>query len=567
MNDEKKINLITIKVTLPDQNTLVYNLKEELYLGLDPRNDIVVNQKFIAQKHLVFKLKETELVVTQLGPNNTTKLGNQFLIKDKNYILSHNDQLSIGNVSISFDQITMIQNNISNDKNNFLEINELKKFNFNDPKINSRKDKSKNFNLIDYVYEKFDEEIIRNDETKYEIKKIKKNKIKEVSKILPPHLFQLILGFFVDFILSFSIWSTFDNINIHLLIFYLMFELLCFSIFKSPIGYRLLDFKFIRKFGIYFILFISLIIPFSDENLQKIVKTEQIPPVTFFDLHENKLVSKSNLNQLSIESSLPHQFIIFPTLKNHQLGFLFQLNEEQIKIEFENSYSMSDIHKRFFDRNHLFTFQLPNMPREVFLKENLKRELELALASKFYKSIKNLEFNQNPLITRNIKKFFLNDFNEETKLINPGTDSPSLILRDHQHGKIIIWGDKSLFVFNYQRENIPAGPNNVENILIEKVLAKLRSHLVQIPKNDLGILEMFDSLPNFNHQSIIGLFHIEAIKIKILQSEIQDESKKELLKKLFLDQLQTFTDELKRESRNANPQILRQYENSKTLFL
>lgn len=89
-----------LDVKVPDQTSRKLSVNDEVWAGLDPRNDLVLVDPSVHPRHFHFKSKNDLLTVQILGSDNSTFLNGVALEKDKSYILEKGDVLKCGRVEI-----------------------------------------------------------------------------------------------------------------------------------------------------------------------------------------------------------------------------------------------------------------------------------------------------------------------------------------------------------------------------------------------------------------------------------------------------------------------------------
>ncbi len=89
-----------LEVQIPEQLPRKIIVHDRILAGLDPRNDLILIEKLVKAKHLLFTKLDNDLSVQYLGNDGDTYINNLPLEKDKLYLLVKNDVITIGKISI-----------------------------------------------------------------------------------------------------------------------------------------------------------------------------------------------------------------------------------------------------------------------------------------------------------------------------------------------------------------------------------------------------------------------------------------------------------------------------------
>lgn len=106
MNDSLFLNksekkLFKLEVRFQNQTATSIEVIDRLIAGIDPRNDLVLIDPKVKTKHFLFRLKNNNLTVHNLGDDGDSFLNGLALEKDKLYILEKDDLLKVGKIEIS----------------------------------------------------------------------------------------------------------------------------------------------------------------------------------------------------------------------------------------------------------------------------------------------------------------------------------------------------------------------------------------------------------------------------------------------------------------------------------
>lgn len=550
-NDElKKEFIYSIVLIEKNKGELSYQVNPELTVGLDPRNEIILVSPLISSKHLVFEEENGELKLTFLGKENTTFLNSNSLFPNQKYFLKPSDQIVIGQFTLKIKkelayryQKKNIQNQIS------FTAEDLKK-----PTAIAIKT-GFNLNPLDEEPDEIVIDKVSTSETRKQFYKDNSKKIKSEYKKSGILIFnknflkKLIPGLIFDFFMAYFLLSMMPVFRIHLFNFYMLIEVLCILMMRAPLFSRFLEYKFMKGFGAWILLFFFILAPFSREGFDKFIYKGTVQISKDIDLHGNLTESIAKNELISLSSNLNSDEFFIPHLQNQKLQFHFgNLSKHQkMVIEFDQVISNNQV-INYINRTNPFV--LP-----------IKKSNSNIDAINFFDQL--IEFNHTGLVEAikhygpflsyisDTKYFFLSQLGNKIERIKFSENTPVILVRDERLTKLFIIGKTNMFLFHYLR------PKNrdLEEVFIEKILANIQNNLIKKRTSEIGFLEIFDSLPKADIITMETLVSLGQQKILGLP---QNTFSKELL-----DQLQSSLDNIKEasandESRNTGTIIIKQ---------
>lgn len=97
---ENLTNHFILDIRIPGQSPLKIDVQDQVSVGLDPRNDLVLTGKKIRPKHAQFEKKAETLILHFLGKDNEGFLNSIPMEENKNYILEKGDVVQISSTEI-----------------------------------------------------------------------------------------------------------------------------------------------------------------------------------------------------------------------------------------------------------------------------------------------------------------------------------------------------------------------------------------------------------------------------------------------------------------------------------
>jgi len=540
MTDLNEFSGFEIVVKKTDQTTTRYKIFDSLQVGSDPRSDIVLNLTEIIPLHLIFKVKNNELFLHQLGPDRTTKLSQFPLEQGRTYLLNPGDKIHLGLIQLEVLKTYKIaqaapqieKDSKANDKTKISshasKIHYLNKIKESGSPAESRK---KNQSTS---------------KTKSKIKEEnrKENKIVSHSKLLLIYFWGII--FDLIFFLFLFTHLKFPYTIIKSFIIFIIFNVL---IFKGSLGKELLQYQFFRKkLFIPIILFMGVFIFLSNITHTEF-KEKKATLSTFRDIHERRFKTYSNDLGIGVDNVIDSQMLLLPYKTKNEYSIFFYhggLNDS-LKLEFDTAITYQELHQKRKKYNpflklsnapYLDYYQLIIDLFRLKLKTfiNMARENKLLLSSSIIpikEQFKFSSFDKIELIKIDDQKIY-----------------PFIEYKIDKTHHILVFGEKKIAKFHYKSEN-----EELISLFREKILANLSRDKLVYSEEFTGPLEMYDSTAENYLDVTFKIFEEEA---KFLKSELKkskDPKRLEVIlknKSFYLLILQKIVEDLKKAENQMN---------------
>jgi pSer/pThr/pTyr-binding forkhead associated (FHA) protein len=521
---------------------LAYQINPKLTLGLDPRNDVVLVDKNIEERHLEFRESDGQISVTQLANTGTTTINGKPLEQNNQYLIGVHDQLKVGQIRIRFKKDLGFKNR---------EIIEQKKEvqTQNRPKV-VLAEKGFNFHHENQDVLTENQTIIK-DSKQHIHKDSTLLKVKQLNlDIKWDFVTKFFLGLIFDFFFAYFLLSLFPDIKLHLYLFFGIIEILLMFIFKSTAGQFLFKHRFNRQFTTWVLLFLFLIYPLSKGSFSVPFKQINIIVNNVIDIHAKKYMSFSKNNSLGLNTEIDNDSLVWMDANNgiFNLNFMNLKSKEILKLQHVESFDTIKFNKYIY-RTHPF-----KLPVKIKYDSLLEKKYLIKILSIDRSNIKQIFLENGPFLSfiNDTKSLFLDGLNGDIESVQFVEDCPVLFFRDKTIAKVYFIGDDKIIQFIYKR------PKSIEleNLFIEKILAKTRGNLVHSTENKIGFLEMFDAFPEVDFDKLVESY----IQNKDwLSSVSQDEKVRDEL----INSINRLQIEIIKAARNTGPKLIKQLDELK----
>jgi len=521
---------------------LAYQINPKLTVGLDPRNDVVLVDKIIEEKHLEFCEVDGQISVTQLAKTGTTLINGKPLEQNNQYLVGIHDQIKIGQIRIRFKKDLGFKNKEHIEhKNNHLKMartnvtNSESGFNFN----------------IENVDVLTENQTIIKDSSKHHVKDSTLIKVKPLNlEIKWDFVTKFFLGLIFDFFFAYFLLSLFPNIKLHLYLFFGFIEIFLMFVFKSTAGQFLFKHRFNRQFTTWVLLFLFLVYPLSKGSFAVPIKKAEIIVNKMIDLHARSYLSFSKNNSLGLSTEIDNDSFLWMDTNNGIFQFKFMNLKSNAILEFlyEESFDTIKFNKYIY-RTHPF-----KLPVKIKYDSIAEKKYVLKILSIDRSNIKQIFLENGPFLSfiNDTKSFFLEGLGKNIESIQFADDCPVLLFRDINLAKVYFIGDDKIIQFSYKR------PKSIEleNLFIEKILAKTKANLVHSTENKIGFLEMFDAFPEVDFDKIVESY----IQNKDWLSFAAQNSK---AKEELINSINRLQIEIIKAARNTGPKLIKQLDELK----
>ena len=521
---------------------LAYQINPKLTVGLDPRNDVVLVDKIIEEKHLEFCELDGQISVTQLAKTGTTLINGKPLEQNNQYLVGIHDQIKIGQIRIRFKKDLGFKNKEHIEhKNNHLKMartnvtNSESGFNFN----------------IENVDVLTENQTIIKDSSKHHVKDSTLIKVKPLNlEIKWDFVTKFFLGLIFDFFFAYFLLSLFPNIKLHLYLFFGFIEIFLMFVFKSTAGQFLFKHRFNRQFTTWVLLFLFLVYPLSKGSFAVPIKKAEIIVNKMIDLHARSYLSFSKNNSLGLSTEIDNDSFLWMDTNNGIFQFKFMNLKSNAILEFlyEESFDTIKFNKYIY-RTHPF-----KLPVKIKYDSIAEKKYLLKILSIDRSNIKQIFLENGPFLSfiNDTKSFFLEGLGKNIESIQFADDCPVLLFRDINLAKVYFIGDDKIIQFSYKR------PKSIEleNLFIEKILAKTKANLVHSTENKIGFLEMFDAFPEVDFDKLVESY----IQNKDWLSFAAQNSK---AKEELINSINRLQIEIIKAARNTGPKLIKQLDELK----
>jgi hypothetical protein len=521
---------------------LAYQINPKLTLGLDPRNDVVLVDKNIEERHLEFRESDGQISVTQIAKTGTSQINGKPLEQNNQYLIGVHDQLKVGQIRIRFKKDLGFKNR---------EIIEQKKEvqTQNRPKV-VLAEKGFNFHHENQDVLTENQTIIK-DSKQHIHKDSTLLKVKQLNlDIKWDFVTKFFLGLIFDFFFAYFLLSLFPDIKLHLYLFFGIIEILLMFIFKSTAGQFLFKHRFNRQFTTWVLLFLFLIYPLSKGSFSVPFKQINIIVNNVIDIHAKKYMSFSKNNSLGLNTEIDNDSLVWMDANNgiFNLNFMNLKSKEILKLQHVESFDTIKFNKYIY-RTHPF-----KLPVKIKYDSLLEKKYLIKILSIDRSNIKQIFLENGPFLSfiNDTKSLFLDGLNGDIESVQFVEDCPVLFFRDKTIAKVYFIGDDKIIQFIYKR------PKSIEleNLFIEKILAKTRGNLVHSTENKIGFLEMFDAFPEVDFDKLVESY----IQNKDwLSSVSQDEKVRDEL----INSINRLQIEIIKAARNTGPKLIKQLDELK----
>lgn len=521
---------------------LAYQINPKLTLGLDPRNDVVLVDKNIDERHLEFRETDGQISVTQLAKTGTTQINGKPLEQNNQYLIGVHDQLKVGQIRIRFKKDLGFKNR---------EIIEQKKEvqTQNRPNV-VLAEKGFNFHHENQDVLTENQTIIK-DSKQHIHKDSTLLKVKQLNlDIKWDFVTKFFLGLIFDFFFVYFLLSLLPDIKLHLYLFFGIIEILLMFIFKSTAGQFLFRHRFNRQFTTWILLFLFLFYPLSKGSFSVPFKQINIIVNNVIDIHAKKYMSFSKNNSLGLNTEIDNDSLVWMDANNgiFNLNFMNLKSKEILKLQHVESFDTIKFNKYIY-RTHPF-----KLPVKIKYNSLLEKKYLIKILSIDRSNIKQIFLENGPFLSfiNDTKSFFLEGLNGDIESVQFVEDCPVLLFRDKTIAKVYFIGDDKIIQFIYKR------PKSIEleNLFIEKILAKTRGNLVHSAENKIGFLEMFDAFPEVDFDKLVESY----IQNKDwLSSVSQDEKVRDEL----INSINRLQIEIIKAARNTGPKLIKQLDELK----
>jgi hypothetical protein len=557
--NEGTIYLVSIKSGVSGE--LSYQVNPELTVGLNPRNDIVLNSPKLCDFHLKFIDHSGDLSLILLGKNETTLLNGKNIFINQKYFLQENDVIKIDYLHLKILKTIGIKKT----KLPLFADN-------NQPSLPTETLKNQSKKGINFLKE-YEIEALSPHPTKpgnvrtikkYKnyLRRKKKNNIlnEKTDEFLQNSLYlmnyrkitNLILGLILDFYLAYFLLSLFTNIRTHLFFFYTMLEFLALFLFQSTLFQKFFRRQYLKKISVWLLLILFLIYPLTKGSFTIPIKKVTIEKSKEINIHEKKIETCSLNYSYCINKSIDDNLLIIPGIKNKKL-FLTVIKKSlvsKLELEFEKIEDIDHLNN-YINRTNPFRLPLKNKQTNIEQKNEYLKTMFFN-SSDFFNTFKTY----GPFLSfiNDTKTYFTKNLVSNIQLVNLDLNSPLIVLRDDKTTNVFFINQKKLIHFHYKRDI----PLILENFFIEKVLANIDSSLLKKTQSEIGFLETFDSLPKNDFKVLYDLFNQLQSEVKIANSKYVTD--------IYLKSIDQVINEMKNEFRNTDPNLLLQMENIKNNF-
>ncbi len=533
MIENSELSGYEIVVKKTDKTTTKYKLLDKLELGSDPRNDIVLSIPEVIPHHLIFKLKNNEVYLLNLGPDRTTKLSNFPLEKGRTYLLNAGDIITIALIQIEIQKIYQIQPK-SPEKTLTITKNNSDK-----TKISSHATK------IHYLNKKAN----KTENSPTQVLKLKKPINKKPQRNIDTKIvLYFFWGIIFDLIFFLFLFThlKFPYTIIKSFIIFMIFNIL---IFKGSLGKELLNYQFFRKkLYLPIILFMGVFIFLSNVTHNEF-KEQKANISTIRDIHERRFKTYSSDIGIGIDNNIDSQMLLLPYRNKNEFSIYFyhgSLNDS-LNFEFDNSVTYQELHQKRKKYNpflklseapYLDYYQLIldlfRMKLKTFV--NMARENKLLLSSSIIpikEQFKFSSFDKIELIKLDDQKIY-----------------PYIEYKIGNIHHVLIFGEKKIAKFHFSSQN-----EELISLFREKILANLNRDKLVYPEEFVGPLEMYDSTAENFLGITLKIYEEEA---KFLKSEMKKSKDPERLevylrnKSFYLMILQKIVEDLKKAENQMN---------------
>lgn len=521
---------------------LAYQINPKLTLGLDPRNDVVLVDKTIEEKHLEFREVDGQISVTQLAKTGTTTINGKPLEQNNQYLIGVHDQIKIGLIRIRFKKDLGFKNK---------EIIEHRNEDIKNKRTNiAASEKGLNLHIENL-------DVLTENQTI--IKESKKNELKESTliKVKPLNLeikwdfvTTFFLGLLFDFFFAYFLLSLFPDIKLHLYLFFGFIEIFLMFVFKSTAGQFLFKHRFNRQFTTWILLFLFLVYPLSKGSFAVPIKKANIIHNKLIDIHARSYMSFSKNNSLGLTTEIDNDNLIWMDASNG-LFYLKLMNLKSLtllELKYEESFDTIKFNKYIY-RTHPF-----KLPVKIKYDSIVEKNYLLKILSIDRSNIKQIFLENGPFLSfiNDTKSFFLEGLNKDIESVQFAEDCPVLLFRDNNIGKVYFIGDDKIIQFSYKR------PKSIEleNLFIEKILAKTKANLVHSSENKIGFFEMFDAFPEVDFDKIVESYiqNKDWLSFAALNTKAREE---------LINSINRLQIEIIKAARNTGPKLIKQLDELK----
>lgn len=514
-----------LEVIVPDQLPRELAIIDQLFAGLDPRNDIILIDHKVQPKHYCFTLKNNCLSLLYLGKNGASTLNNLLLIKDKIYILEKGDFLIVGKTKINIHLKPKAQ---------IIELDIIQ------PQKPKEFKKAKTpffiFSLLPFhIYSILADIIITYLTLAFIIPSLnvlpKMNSLLWSSKqFFPAMPFQSLFDFFIiynflmvvsalliamspaDFLIGLN--SSYRDDHFLIKRMKALMNVLIFPrFFYKTLSDDTMK-KLSRRVLVPALLFFSIISPFFlSTHFTKNITYEKTFTTKTFDVHTNNIQSYSKSLDLALDVNLNEKLTLLPSFHGEKMDLiLYDLeNNNFLEIKENARYPINQVAFLWNYANPLasFKFKSDQVTNSELKKMNLK-SFDLSLSS-FASGISDFgPFLINVFL---FKDFFLQHFkSDEPLLINSfNQESPVLKISTSYESKVFWFGKNEVIEFSLISPTFGRLNDHFSN----SVLAGLSyEHRGYYDSKNPQILEIFDAYQAKNSGLILTYYINEAKKVQ-----------------------------------------------------
>lgn len=441
-----------LHVSIPDQLPRKVEVIDHIFAGLDPRCDLVLIDKKIKERHFLFEKKGPVLSVKVLVGDDASFINNNPMDKNRAYVVDQGDIIEVGKATIT----------ISSMFGDMVEVPERSRL--------------VQFPTLDELAPDTDLELkeIPLEEEKPAPKKVKRPK-RQSQWLIHFKVQAVILDFFIGYALM-MVLGFVTLLPIQLIVVFYLLRILSGLIFGRTIGEMLvglssnfytlqtrvgplffisflerksdkLFYRFMRKWGFLFVIFLSLISPFflpGPSQTQVTIAKSKVPLLKALQTFS---VSGHSIEWgLGLKADIGVQYYLLPVFQKEKKAALslFNVNtKKELQFIEVKSFSESELRR---------TINYANPLTKIFSKKlTLKDEIKNVLSISPLSILTTLE-NHGPFFGGSIllksEILSLLKFNQDVLINEMGSSLPLLILSDGTKELVLLFSADQMFAFS-----------------------------------------------------------------------------------------------------------------------
>jgi hypothetical protein len=441
-----------LHVSIPDHLPRKVEVIDHIFAGLDPRCDVVLIDKKIKNRHFLFERIGPVLSVKVLIADSASFLNNSPMEKDRAYVVDQGDVIEVGKATIT----------ISSMYGDMVSVPERSRL--------------VQFPSLDELTPETDLEL---KEIPLEEERLSPKKVIRTKKHSPWLIHFKILALILDFFLGYALMMIFGSVIIlpvQLIVVFYLLRILSGLIFGRTIGeilvglysdrYSLqtrvgplffisflelksekLPFRFMRKWGFLFVLFLCVSSPFFLPGSSLIQVTSAKSKAPLLKALQTFSVSGHSFEwSLGLKADISVQYYLLPVFQK----------EKKASLSLFNIHSKKELHfkevKTFSENELKKTIKYANPLTKLFSKKlTLKEEIKNVLTLSPLSLSSTLE-NHGPFFGGSIllKKEILSllNFNQDVLIDEMGSSLPLLILSDGTKELVLLFTEDQMLAFS-----------------------------------------------------------------------------------------------------------------------